>query len=169
MFTMEINTLLLVVSGTVALLIILGIFRWVTGTAARTWNQHKIETIDKWEAEGVEFIKGPTGSKFGGLESTGYFRVIRGIGLTVLTPTDLRVTRSAPTDAWCIPFDKINAVTIQSAYLGQPSKKSPFIVIDFDTEAGESDTLGFQIPNHNEWAEEIAKAAGVELQHPATP
>ena len=119
----------------------------------------------KWEAEGVEFVKGPTGSKFGGLESTGYFRVIRGIGVSVLTPTDLRVTRSSPLDAWCIPFDTINAVTLQSAYLGQPSKSTPFIVVNFDTEEGEPDDLGFQIPGYQEWAEEIAEAAGVELQN----
>ena len=161
---MEINGVILVVSGTIVLIIILGIFRWVTGSAAKTWNYHKAETVDKWAAEGVEFVKGPTGSKFGGLESTGYFRVIRGIGFSVLTPTDLRVTRSSPLDAWVIPFDRINAITIQSAYLGQPSKKTPFIVVNFDTEEDETDDLGFQVPDYEDWAEEIAEAAGVDLQ-----
>lgn len=165
---MNIDGLVLVAAGTVALVVILGIFRWITGSAARSWAYHKAETVDKWAAEGIEFLKGPTGSKFGGLESTGYFRVIRGIGLTVLTPTDLRVTRSSPSDAWCIPFERINAVTIQSAYLGQPSKKTPFIVVNFETDEGESDDLGFQIPDHEAWAEAIAEAAGVDVQNTVT-
>jgi hypothetical protein len=161
---MEIDGLMLVIAGTIALVVIVGIFRWITGSAARSWNYHKAETVDKWAAEGVEFVKGPTGSKFGGLESTGHLRVIRGIGYAVLTATDLRITRSTPLEAWSIPFEKIKAVTIQLAFLGEPSKKTPFIVINFETEKGETDDLGFQVTEYREGAADIAKAAQVELQ-----
>ena len=44
---------------------------WGSGTVTRRWNRHRAETVSKWEAEGVQFERGPRGGQFGGLESMG--------------------------------------------------------------------------------------------------
>ena len=65
----EINPVLLVIGGIVVTGIILVLFQLLTHTISRRWNKHKAETVDKWEAEGIEFVRGPSGGQFGGLES----------------------------------------------------------------------------------------------------
>lgn len=130
---------------------------------ARRWNQHKAATVGKWEREGIEFVRGPAGGQFGGLESDGSKRVVRGIGFVVMTETDLRVTRAQPPGIWCITYKQIKGITIQPAFMGHRAKKTPFIVVRFVKE-GQKDKLGFQVNNFETWAEELAEAAGVSVR-----
>jgi len=151
----------LAIGGFVAMLIVLGLVRYFTGAISRRWNRHKAETVEQWAAEGIEFIRGPTGGQFSGLESMGVTRVIAGIGFVALTTNDLRVTRATPSAAWCIGYRQIKGVTIQPTFLGQRSKKTPFIVARFTQE---SDKIGFQVKDFEEWATALAKAARVRVK-----
>ena len=158
----EIITTIVIIS-TIIFIIILVLFRLFTNNISRSWNRHKAETVDKWKEEGVEFIRGPQGGQFSGLESMGVDRVIRGIGFAAITSKDLRVTRSVPSEVWSIPLKQIKKVTIQAIFMGNRSKKTPYIVVRFKQE-DETDELGFQIKEFEEWAKDLAKAAGVRLQ-----
>jgi hypothetical protein len=129
---------------------------------SRRWNRHKAATVGKWEAEELEFIRGPVGGQFGGLESMGANRVVRGIGFVVMTTKDLRVTRATPEGVWCVTYKQIKGVTIQPSFLGHKGK-TPFIVVRF-VKDGKPDKLGFQVKNFEEWAEELAKTADVSIK-----
>jgi hypothetical protein len=144
------------------ILIIFGLFWLVRYVITFRWNRHKARTVSKWEAEGIEFRRGPRGGQFGGLESMGMKRVIRGIGYVALTGHDLRVTRAVPSAAWCISYKQIKSVTIQPSFLGEAGK-SPFIVVRF-VKDGQADKLGFKVKEVEEWAEDLAEAAGVALK-----
>jgi hypothetical protein len=141
--------------------ILYGLFNFVV---SRRWNRHRAATVGKWEAEGLEFIRGPVGGQFGGLESMGINRVIRGIGFVAMTTKDLRVTRATPEGVWCVTYKQIKGVAIQPAFLGHKGK-TPFIVVRFVKE-GKPDKLGFLVKNFEEWAEELAEAAEVSLKDP---
>ncbi|GEM_PF-5416406 len=143
--------------------LVVGLVRLMTYRTARSWRKHEAETIGKWRAEGVNFVRGPVGCQFGGLESTGITRVIRGIGLVVLTDNDLRITRAAPLESWCIGFKQIKGITFQAAFLGKKSNKAPFIVIRFNKN-GQTDKLAFQVREFKVWADDIAAAARVSLK-----
>lgn len=144
----------------VGIFVLLGFFRL---TVARRWNRHKAETVSRWEAEGVQFVRGPVGGQFGGLESMGAARVVRGIGLVVLTGHDVRVTRATPSAAWIIPFRQIKSVLLRPEFLGKTGQKTPFIVVRF-VQGGQADRLGFQVKDYMEWAQALADAAGVPLK-----
>ncbi len=130
---------------------------------ARRWNQHKAKTVRQWESDGVEFVRGPVGGQFGGLESMGAKRVVRGIGFAALTDKELRVTRAAPSAEWWVPFKQIKGVTLQPDFLGQTSHKVPFIVVRF-VKDGQADKLGFKVNDYQAWAKDLAKAAHVSLK-----
>jgi hypothetical protein len=130
---------------------------------ARRWNRHKAETVGRWQAEGIEFERGPAGGRFGGLESMGDKKVTAGIGFAVLTHKDLRVTRVTPFGVWCIPFKQIKGVTLQPTFLGQSSKKVPFIVVRFVQDA-QADKLAFKVNDYQAWAKDLAKAARVSVK-----
>ena len=159
----EFNVFLLVIAVPVIIIVVIILFRLFTNMLTRRWNQHKAETVDKWHAEGVEFVRGPKGVQFGGLESMGINRVTRGVGLAVITAKDLRLTRSVPSEAWCITFKQIKGVAIQPAFMGKPSKNTPFIVVRFKKD-GRADKLGFQVKDFEEWADDLAQAARVRLK-----
>jgi hypothetical protein len=158
----ESEFILLLMIGPLVLVVImagLGFFRFTVG---RRWNRHKAETVSKWEAEGIEFKRGPVGGQFGGLESMGEKGVIRGIGFIILTDRDLRVTRATPSAAWCIPFPQIKSVMIRPTFLGKTGK-TPFIVVRF-VEDGQADRLAFQVKAFEEWAKALSEAAQVSLK-----
>ena len=140
----EINSADIIIIGVIIFVVILVLFRLLIKNISRSWNRHKAETVDKWEEEGVEFIRGPKGSQFGGLESMGVHKVIRGVGFAAITNKDLRVTRSVPSEIWSIPLKQIKKITIQPAFMGNRSKKTPFIVVRFKQD-GKTDKLGFQV------------------------
>lgn len=159
----EVDPLWLVIGSAVLIGLLALIFQLITHYISGRWNRHKAETVDKWAAEGVQFVRGPAGGQFGGLESMGQTKGLTGVGFIALTDTDLRVTRSTPSEAWQIPFRQIKGVTIQPAFLGKHSKKTPFIVVRFKKE-GKADKLAFQVRDFEEWAEDLAKKAGVRLR-----
>jgi len=130
---------------------------------ARRWNQHRVATVGKWEAAGIEFVRGPVGGQFGGLESMGAKAVVRGIGLVMMTDKDLRVTRAAPPGWWSVTYKQIKGVTIQGEFLGQKAKETPFIVVRF-VQDGQADRLAFKVKDYQTWAKELAKAARVSLK-----
>jgi hypothetical protein len=146
----------------IILIIVVTLFWLFNFVVSRRWNRHKAATVGKWEAEGLEFIRGPRGGQFGGLESMGANRVIRGIGFVAMTTKDLRVTRAMPEGAWCVTFKQIKGVTIQPAFLDHKGK-TPFIVVRF-VKDGKMDKLGFLVKDFETWAEELAKAAEVSLK-----
>ncbi len=150
--------------GPVLLVAVLLMLWFGTRTTTRRWNKHKAETVSRWEAEGVQFVRGPTGGQFGGLESTGMKKVIRGIGFAALTDKDLRVTRSSPSRAWIIPFKQMRKVVIQNAFLGKRVTKNPFIVVHFKKK-GQADKLGFLVKEPEAWAADIAQAADIPLEN----
>jgi hypothetical protein len=154
---------ILFVMGPVLFVLVLGLFWFFNSTITRRWNRHRAETVSKWEAEGVQFLRDPIGGQFGGLESMGVNRVVRGIGFVALTGHDLRVTRAAPSATWCIPFRQIKSVTLRSAFLGKRGDKIPFIVVRF-VKDGQADKLGFQVKDFETWAGDLAQAAGVSLK-----
>ena len=158
----DIDPILFIIIGTIIMIAILVLFRVVINTASRRWNKHKAGTVLKWESEGVRFVRGPVGGSFGGLESMGINRVIRGIGFIALTDQDLRVTRSIPEAVWCINFKQIKGVTIQPAFLGKRGK-TPFIVVRF-VKDGAADKLAFQVGAYQAWAGDLAQAAGVSVK-----
>ena len=158
----EITPLAFIASATVVMVVVFVLLHLFFKLISRRWNKHKAETVDKWEAEGIEFVRGPTGARFGGLESMGIDRVLRGIGLVLITDKDLRVTRSSPLGTWCVPFKQIKGVTIQPAFMGHRGK-TPFIVVRFKKE-GEADKLGFQVKDCEAWASDLAEAAGVRVK-----
>lgn len=136
------------------------LFRFMIG---QRWNKHKAATIGKWEAEGIEFVHGPAGGQFGGLESMGAKRVIRGVGFVVMTEKDLRVTRATPPRSWCVTYKQIKGVSLQPEFLEHHPKNVPFIVVRF-VKDGKADKLGFLVKDFETWAEELAEAAGVSLK-----
>lgn len=147
----------------IGLVIVVVLFWWFRFSLGRRWNKHKKATVDKWQAAGVEFIRGPSGGQFGGLESMGAKRAITGIGLVVMTAKDLRVTRAQPLASWIVTYKQIKGVSLRWKFLGEVSKKTPFIVVRF-VKDGQPDKLGFRVNNYEEWAEELAKKAGVTLK-----
>jgi hypothetical protein len=147
----------------IGLIIVAVLFWYFRFTLGRNWGKHKKATVDKWQADGVEFIRGPSGSQFGGLESMGAKRVITGVGLAVMTKKDLRVTRAQPVGSWIVTYKQIKGVSIRWKFLGEVSKKTPFIVVRF-VKDGQPDKLGFRINNYEEWAEELAEESGVTLK-----
>ena len=147
----------------IGLVIAAVLFWWFRFSLARRWGGHKKVTVDKWQSEGVEFIRGPSGAQFGGLESMGAKRVITGIGLAVMTDKDLRVTRAQPVGSWIVTYKQIKGVSICWKFLGEVSKKTPFIVVRF-VKDGQPDKLGFRVNDYEAWAEELAEQAGVSLR-----
>lgn len=145
------------------LIIIGGLFWWSRFSMNRRWNKHKQATVDKWQAGGIEFVRGPAGGQFGGLESMGAKGAVVGLGLVVMTDKDLRVTRATPTGVWIITYKQIKGVSLHRKFLAQVSKKTPFIVVRF-VKDGQPDKLGFRVNDYETWAEELAKAAGVALK-----
>lgn len=130
---------------------------------SRRWNKHKAETVEKWQAEGIDFLRGPSGGKFGGLESMGVSRVITGIGYVALTAKDLRVTRATPSGVWLVTYKQIKSVTIRQTFMGNRSQKTPFIVVRF-VKDGQADKLGFQVSDYQLWAADLARVAKVSLK-----
>ncbi len=153
----------LFIAGSLALVLVVSLFYLFNRTVTRRWQKHRAETIETWEAEGIEFVLGPEGCQFGGLESTGSRKVIRGIGYTVVTSKDLRVTRSAPSEVQHITHKQIKRVQLMDEYLDHQSNTTPFIVVGFKRK-GQKDKLGFQVKPYQEWAEKIAQLAGVRLK-----
>lgn len=147
----------------IGLVIVAVLFWWFRFSLSRRWGKHKKATVDKWQADGVEFIRGPSGGQFGGLESMGVKRVITGIGLVVMTEKDLRVTRAQPVGSWIVTYRQIKGVSIRWKFMGDVSKKTPFIVVRF-VKDGQPDKLGFRVNNYEEWAEALAEEAGVTLK-----
>ena len=146
------------------LLIVVGVVYFMGRSVNRRWSRHKVETIDRWEAEGVEFVHGPIASQFGGLESMGG-NVTRGIGYAVLTPADLRVTCAIPSPQWWgVPLKQITAVTLAYDFLGKSARQTPFIVVDYKHDQ-KTDRLGFQVKDAEPWGKAIADAAGVTLNN----
>jgi hypothetical protein len=145
----------------ISAVIFYGLFKFLV---ARRWNKHKADTVDKWEAEGIEYVRGPAGGQFGGLESMGEKQIVRGVGFVVMTENDLRVTRATPPGTWCVTYKQIKGVTIQPAFMGHTTQKTPFIVVRF-VKDGQKDKLAFLVKNYVEWAEELAETAGVNLKY----
>lgn len=160
---MAFDPFVFVIGSTIAVVIIVIALRFVSSNATRRWNRHKAETVGKWAAEGVEFVRGPKGCQFGGLESMGIHRMVRGIGFVALTAGDLRVTRSTPPGVWIINYRQIKKVTIQPAFMGRRSQKTPFVVVRFSQD-GQPDKLAFQVDDYRAWAEALAQAARVRLE-----
>ncbi len=147
----------------IILFIVAVLFWWFRFSVNRRWNKHRKATVGKWETEDIKFVRGPSGGQFGGLESMGAKRAITGIGLVVMTEKDLRVTRATPTASWIITFKQIKGVALRRKFMGEFSKKTPYIVVRF-VKDGTPDKLGFRVNNYEEWAEELAEAAGVTLK-----
>ena len=145
-----------------AVLLILGLLRFLSGSAAKNWKKHRAETVDLWEADGVEFELGPSGGRFCGLESMGDNFGARDFGIIAITTEDLRVTRMSPMAVWCIPFKEIKSIAFEAEFLGNRATKTPFTVVEF-TQDGQVDNLGFQIAAYDEWAEKLADLADVPL------
>lgn len=157
----NLNTVLVV--SVAVVFVIVGLGRFMTGSMAKRWKQHRAATVDAWLAEGVEFTRGPTAIQFGGLESMGGQRVVRGAGLVMLTEKDLRVTCATPTTVWwTLNFKQIKGVTVQRAFLGKTANKTPFIVVRFKKD-GQADKLGFQVKDVDGWATQLAESARVKL------
>ncbi len=153
----------LFIAGTLALILVVGLFYLFNYTVTRRWKKHRAETIETWEAEGIEFVLGPEGCQFGGLESTGSRKAIRGIGYAVVTSKDLRVTRSAPSDVQRVTYKQIKMVRLMDEYLSHQSNTTPFIVVSFKRK-GQKDKLGFQVKPYEKWAETLANLAQVQLK-----
>jgi hypothetical protein len=147
----------------IGLVVVAVLYWWFRFSLNRRWNNHKKATIDKWQAEDVEFIRGPSGAQFGGLESMGAKRVITGIGMAVMTARDLRVTRAQPLGSWIVTYKQIKGVSIRWKFMAEVSKKTPFIVVRF-VKDGQPDKLAFRVNNYQEWAEALAEEAGVTLR-----
>jgi hypothetical protein len=158
---MELTSIAIITTITlVGLLIVVGVVYFMGRSVNRRWSRHKVETIDRWEAEGIEFVRGPVASQFGGLESMGR-KVTRGIGYVVLTPADLRVTCAIPSPQWWIvPLKQITGVTLAYDFLGKSARQTPFIVVHYKHDQT-TDRLGFQIKDTESWAKAVAGAAGV--------
>ncbi len=160
----DINPILLIAVMSGVLLAVLFVVGLIPMLVSRRWNKHRAQTVSKWEAEGVTFRRGPVGGQFGGLESMGVSRVVRGIGFVALTDKDLRVTRAtAPAAEWRIPLKKMKSVTIQPAFMGHRGK-SPFIVVRF-VKDGKKDRLGFQVGEFEAWANDVAREAGLAVKN----
>lgn len=159
----DFNSVTVAAFGMLMLLGVVLLFRYMSGTLSRRWKAHRAETVDQWAADGIEFELGPVATQFGGLESMGVNKAVRGVGYAVLTAKDLRVTCATPATVWwTLNFRQIKGVSLQRAFLGKSIKKTPFIVIRF-VKDGQPDKLGFQVKAVDEWAEKIAGAAGVTI------
>ena len=160
------STTIIVISSSVTLIILLLIIGF-PALISRNWKRHQAETVERWAADGITFIKGPVGGKFMGVESIGSNKNTTGIGFIVLTDQDLRVTRASPSREWHIPFQQIKGVMLRSKFMDQTSQKTPFIVVRF-VEGGHKDKLAFQVNDAVAWASELAQAAGVKLKEQST-
>jgi hypothetical protein len=158
------NPVTLIVVSSLIFLVVAVLSVGLPRLVSHRWNKHKAQTVHKWEAAGIKFQRGPNGGKFGGLESMGVSRVITGVGYVALTAKDLRVTRVTPFGEWIITFKQIKSVTMRSAFMGQRSQKTPFIVVRFIKD-GQADKLGFQVGDTETWAEDLARAAKVSLKN----
>lgn len=146
----------------ILVMVVIGVTRLLSGSAAKNWKVHRAETVEQWEADGIEFVLGPSGGRFCGLESMGDKFGERDFGIIAITTEDLRVTRMSPTTVWLIPFNEFESIAFESEFMGNHATKTPFIAVEF-TQDGEVDTIGFQIAAYDEWAEKLADLADVPL------
>ena len=154
----------IIIIGTIIMVIVLGFFVISPLLISRRWKQHKASTVLQWEADGVNFRRGPVGGKFSGLESTKVSRVVPGVGCIALTDKDLRVTRVTPFGVWIVTYKQIKGVTMRWTFRGNRAKKTPFIIARYVKE-GQADRLGFQVNEPEAWAEALAEAAGVTVKY----
>ncbi len=158
------NFLAITLASVVSILVVIILLKVFGGTVSRRWNNHRAETVERWESEGIEFTRGPTASQFGGLESMGIKHMVRGMGLVMLTENDFRVTCLSHTTAWwTLNFKQIKGVSIRPGFMGKTARKSPFIVIRFKKD-GQADKLAFQVKETDNWATAVAQAANVKLK-----
>jgi len=157
------NPVTLIVVSSLIFLVVAVLSVGLPRLISHRWNKHKAQTVHKWEAAGIKFQRGPNGGKFGGLESMGVSRVITGVGYVALTAKDLRVTRVTPFGEWIVSFKQIKSIAVQSAFMGNHSQKTPFIVVRF-VKDGQADKLGFQVNDYKDWAADLARAAKVSLK-----
>jgi len=146
----------------ILVMVVIGFTRLMSGSAAKKWKAHRAETVELWEADGVEFVLGPSGGRFCGLESMGDKFGERDFGIIAITTEDLRVTRMSPTTVWSIPFNEFESIAFETEFMGNRAAKTPFIVVEF-TQNEQVDTIGFQIAAYDEWAEKLADLANVPL------
>jgi hypothetical protein len=152
-----------VIVGVVMLLTIIGA-RLITSRMSRNWIKHRAVTIDAWQAEGIEFVHGPTVCQFGGLGSMSPGQLLeRGPGYAVLTLNDLRVSRVHPSDSWIVTLRQIKGVSLARKFKGKVVNKTPFIIVKFTTD-GQSDKIAFQVKEYETWATTLANAAGVKIK-----
>ncbi|MDM8520377.1 hypothetical protein QUF64_10045 [Anaerolineales bacterium HSG6] len=144
----------------VVMMVVFLVIRVFTTRINRVWEKHRAETVGKWEAEDIEYILEPMGGQFGGLESMGKKKVIRGVGFVALTNKDLRVTRSTPSEQWIVNFRQMKKITIRHYFLGKRSDKVPFVVIRF-AKNGKKDRLGFLVKNYEAWIEALEEETGL--------
>jgi len=163
----DIDFVTVVAFGMLILLGVVLLFRYMSGSLSRRWKAHRADTVDQWAADGVEFELGPVAAQFGGLESMGVAKAVRGVGYAVLTPKDLRVTSATPTTVWwTLNFRQIKGITLKRSFLGKRVKQTPFIVVRF-VKDGQADKLGFQVKDFEAWAQKIADKAGVSVDEQA--
>ncbi len=157
------DSTLFILFSTGGLILLVGMFRLFSYNITRHWKKHQAQSVDLWKAEGVEFILGPSGCQFGGLESTGAIRIIQGVGYAALSDQDLRLTRATPVAIHIISHKQIKGLTIQPTFLGNKSKKVPYLVIRFK-QAGEADKIAFRVKDYEAWVTAIATAAKVRVK-----
>ncbi|MEM7343836.1 MAG: hypothetical protein AAF485_06305 [Chloroflexota bacterium] len=160
---MDFSTLSLPIIIVITLLSIIGISWVISRRVTHRWNRHRAETVAQWEQAGLEFIRGPAGGQFIGLESLGPDRSLRGLGFVALTEQDLRVTRSVPSEVWILTYKQIKGVTLQSKFLGREAKTNPFIVVRF-VKDGKKDKLAFSVKEGKDWAKDLARVAKVKMK-----
>ena len=161
------DTMTIVVLISTATFVVLLLIIGLPSLVSRNWKRHRAETVDRWAADDITFLKGPVGGKFIGVESIGSIRNTPGIGFVVLTDQDLRVTRASPSREWYIPYQQIKGVMLLTKFMDQFSKKTPFVVVRF-IEDGHKDKLAFQVNEAVDWASDLAQAAGVKLKEQST-
>jgi len=160
---MDLSSISVLIITAILIAAVISIPWFVSRRVFHTWNRHKAETVHRWESEGVQFVRGPVGGQFAGLESLGPDRSMKGIGFVALTENDLRVTRSVPSEVWILTYKQIKGVALQSKFLGRQAKKSQFIVVRF-VKDGEKDKLAFMVNEAEEWGKDLAQAAQVKLK-----
>lgn len=154
--------LLAMLISTVILVVVVVAVGTASRRLGRNWNKHRADTIDKWNEEGVEYTMEPVVCQFGGLDSVGEARQLRGAGYAALTTKDLRVTRVVPSESWILNYKQIKGITLARHFKGKVVNKTPFIVVKFSKE-GQADKLAFQVKDVETWAKALAAATGVKI------
>ncbi len=147
----------------IPLVLVLGLVFGATILLLR-WQLRRVGR--RWEAEGIEMVRGPVSINYRGHERGGV--PLRGNGVMVLTPDDLRVVRLAPYREFVVPLAQVTGVEVKRSWRGGYRPGWPVLVVRYEDAEG-ADAIGVHVRDVPGWTQAIAEAASVPVPDGSAP